>query len=95
MEIASCCTHLCRGLFWEEVTLEGGSGREKVEVDQDDEGDGGPRGQAHCTTRFVAFVAEEHLVLLLAKLPTHNTRRRFLTFVMWFDAFMRTLSCHP
>jgi hypothetical protein len=22
-------------------------------------------------------------VLLLAKLPTHNTRRRFLTFVMW------------
>jgi hypothetical protein len=24
-----------------------------------------------------------HLVLLLAKLPTHNTRRRFLTFVMW------------
>jgi len=24
-----------------------------------------------------------HLVLLLAKLPAHNTRRRFLTFVMW------------
>ena len=22
-------------------------------------------------------------MLLLAKLPTHNTRRRFLTFVMW------------
>lgn len=38
---------------------------------------------AHCTTRFMAFVARSHFVLLLAKLPTHNTRRRFLTFVMW------------
>lgn len=32
----------------------------------------------------MAFVVRSRFVLLLAKPPTHNTRRRFLTFVMWW-----------
>ena len=74
------------------ITLEGGSGRESRGGPE--RWATGPKGALHNQIRGICR-KRSHLVLLLAKLPSHNTRRRFLTFVMWFDAFMRPRACPP